>query len=267
MGQSSDVEWRTAISTTHNDQIMYRGYHLNDIISELSFTEVIYLLLQGDVPDNGNRRMLDAMFVAVADHGVSLSQGLSRYIISCGSPLQASIATGVLTIGDHHAGAGTFVADLFEEYMEDDEFASVTEGATTLVEDHLERGEPVPGYGHPTHTGGDPRARILEEIAIKEEIADSYVEFALEVEEALAQQVSKRIPINIDGISAAILLDMEFSPDFARGYLIIGRVPGLVAHAIEESEREDPYRLLGGEKKYDGPENRDFKTNRKGKSK
>src|SRR3989338_7822915 len=64
----------------------------------------------------------------------------------------------------------------------------------------------------------------------------------------------KRLPINIDGIIAALLLEMGFNPKVGKGVFIIARTPGLVAHVVEEALREKPFRRLSEKDvEYDGP--------------
>jgi len=52
---------------------------------------------------------------------------------------------------------------------------------------------------------------------------------------------------------------MGFDWRLGKGFFIISRVPGLVAHVYEEKERERPMRKLGPLPfDYDGPEDRDI---------
>ena len=72
------------------------------------------------------------------------------------------------------------------------------------------------------------------------------------IETALEKEKGKKICLNIDGLAAAILLEMGFPPlSLGKGIFIIGRVPGLVAQAVEEKENEKPVgRLEEGEIEY-----------------
>ena len=55
---------------------------------------------------------------------------------------------------------------------------------------------------------------------------------------------SKPLPLNVDGAMAAIISDMGFDARCAKGFFIIGRVPGLVAHIFEEMTGEHGLRRL-----------------------
>jgi citryl-CoA lyase len=53
---------------------------------------------------------------------------------------------------------------------------------------------------------------------------------------------------------AAVISEMGLSWKTGKGIFIIGRIPGLVAHIVEEWNREKPFRRLEeGSYEYDGP--------------
>ena len=106
--------------------------------------------------------------------------------------------------------------------------------------------------GHGLYTS-DPRTQRLLLIAKKLGFYGKYVKFAFQVEEELSSQ-GKKLPLNIDGIFAALLCEMGFNPKSGKGFFIIARTPGLVAHVVEEALREKPVRrLTDADVEYDGP--------------
>ena len=52
----------------------------------------------------------------------------------------------------------------------------------------------------------------------------------------------KRIPINIDGVAAGLLLDMGFEPGSAMLFVILGRLPNIARLHLEE-QAETPNRF------------------------
>jgi citrate synthase/citryl-CoA lyase len=255
---STPEDWRTAISDVTDEGITYRGFALEDVLKQLDFASTAFLLFGGDPPSKSQSRVFNALLVAMADHGISPSQAVTRYVMAAGSPIQGAIAAGILTSGDTHGGAGYQAARTFTEQLDDHHENEVPELAEQLVSEHLADGTPVPGYGHPHHRNMDPRVQALVEISRDEELAGEYIELAVMVEEALETATGSRIPLNIDGISAAIVLELGFPPEFARPVVIMARVPGLIAHAIEESIREKGWRDVPGTIGYDGETNRTF---------
>ena len=256
MVDNDKAAWRTAISEARPDEIIYRGFNLQEVVESLDFASTAFLLARGDPPTEGQARVFNALLAATADHGISPSQAVTRYTSASGSPIQACVAAGVLTIGDHHGGAGEISAGLLDDYLTARSTEPMDEIAQELVADRQESGERVPGFGHPEHTDGDPRAQVLIDIARQEGVGDEALELALAVEQTLVESVGSGLKMNINGVTAALLLDLGFDPSFARPLIIMARVPGLIVHAIEEQERERVWRMVAGGVEYDGLENR-----------
>lgn len=250
--------WRTAIGDLEPDRVIYRGFDLAEVMQHLDFIGTVWLLFRGSPPTDAEAELFNAMFVALADHGISPSQAVTRYTAASGSPLQACVAAGVLTIGDAHGGAGEVTASLLVDYLGSTDGDGIEADARALVEDRLDAGERVPGYGHPDHPDGDPRTRLLLERARELDLDGEYTALATAVESALIEATGAELYLNINGASAALLLDLGFDPSFARPFVIMARVPGLLAHAIEEKERESPWREVAGGVEYDGPTDRHF---------
>src|SRR4029077_15045932 len=101
--------WRTAIATSDDTHIWIRGYDVTSLMTRAGFTETIFLLHQGRLPEAGERRLLDAILVGVADHGAGAPSCAAARLAASGNrqSLSAAIAAGVLAIGDEHGGAGS----------------------------------------------------------------------------------------------------------------------------------------------------------------
>ena len=67
----SDVSdwWRTAIIDMEPGRIALRGHEIQDLIGQVSFPQMIWLMLRGDLPSEGQARLLEAALVAAVDHG------------------------------------------------------------------------------------------------------------------------------------------------------------------------------------------------------
>jgi citrate synthase len=79
-----------------------------------------------------------------------------------------------------------------------------------------------------------------------------------------ADLAGRTLPINIDGAIAAVCGDIGLPSEVADAVLIISRVPGLGAHALEEQRREAPMRVIDpADHVYDGPAERTVPGRRK----
>jgi citrate synthase/citryl-CoA lyase len=215
--------------------------------------------MKGDLPTVNQARVLNACLVAVIDHGIAPSEIVTRYVAASGVPLQACVAAGLITIGDLHGGAGEAFAKMVQEAVSTakQQGRSLSGVAEEIVEKARAEKRRLPGYGHPMHPSGDPRAPKLVEIAKRYEVAGAHIELAEEIQAAMARKRGQTIPMNIDGATGSILSDLGLSWRFARPLLLISRSAGLAAHAIEEIEREKGWRSVDADTiVYDGPEKR-----------
>jgi citrate synthase len=237
--------WRTAIATSDDTHIWIRGYDVTSLMTRAGFTETIFLLHQGRLPEAGERRLLDAILVGVADHGAGAPSCATARLAASGNrqSLSAAIAAGILAIGDEHGGAGSACMEWIAAGVElaAKEATSLEDSARRAVDDALARKKRIPGLGHRVHSS-DPRTATLFGMARETGLAGKGIAFM----EALEQQVREKIkplPINIDGALAAVLYDLGFPPAFGKLVFIIGRVAGLTAEVAEEYAREKAMRI------------------------
>lgn len=253
-------KWRTALSKVRGDDVYVRGYHFLELAEKVDFASAIYLLFKGELPRPGEAKMLNALMVLAIDHGIAPSQAVTRITAASGSPLQAAIAAGILTIGDIHAGAGEASARMFQEALSrgKSQGKSLPQIAEETVKERLRAKKLVDGYGHPMHPGGDPRGPWLLSMADKCGVSGEHVALARAIEDALAKESGRRIGINVGGGSGAVISDMGFDWRLARAFMIIPRGAGLAAHAWEEMVRERGWRIVANEDEvlYDGPPER-----------
>ncbi|MBI4039569.1 citryl-CoA lyase [Candidatus Daviesbacteria bacterium] len=241
---SSNKRWKTAISAIIDGQPHIRGYKLADLVDKLTLTEVIFLELKGELPTGSQRQMMDAILISTVDNGLGPpSVTNARNSASSVNPMQASVAAGILGIGEAHGGAIEEAAHLLQ----------MGYAAPVLVEKILGKGDRIPGYGHKVYDI-DPRATQLLDKAQQLGFYGEYCTLAKEVGNELEKQKGKKIPLNVDGAIAAIVSDMGFDWRLGKGFFIIGRTVALVAHSFEETTREKPFRRISDEDiEYDGP--------------
>ena len=237
--------WRTAIANSDATHIWIRGYDIASLMQRASFADTLFLLHRSRLPSPGERRLLDAMLVAVADHGAGAPSCAAARLAASGNrrSLSAAIAAGVLAIGDEHGGAGSACMELIAAGVEQArrESIPVREAAARAVEAAVAAHRRLPGLGHRVHTR-DPRVAVLFEMAREAGLGGDGIEFLLGLEAAARARI-KPLPVNVDGALAAVLYDLGFPPPAAQFLFIVGRVAGLTAEVAEEYAREKPMRI------------------------
>lgn len=231
---------KTAISKVGEEDVIIRGERLATLVAELSFSDAIFLVLLGRRPDSVESRLFAGMLTAIIDHGTATTSAVAtRWVASGGNALNAAVAGGVLALGDYHGGAIERSMRMLEELSGADEKA-----IDAYVAERLEKKKPLFGFGHKVYKSEDPRVRSLLGLCDELSYRSAYVDLARALEAALERAKGRKICLNVDGLFAALLLEMGFPPEAGKGLFIIGRTPGLVAHATEELLHERPVRRV-----------------------
>jgi len=235
----------------------YHGHDVTTLMKDATFADVVFLLHRGRLPVEAERRVIDAILIASADHGPGSPSAAAMRTVATGNRAapEAAIAAGVLAIGDAHGGAGLACLELITRGVDlvKRQGLSMDAAALRIVEEETSAGRRLPGLGHRAHTT-DPRTAVLFGLMQESKLAGAGVEFLRALEAEAARKI-KPLPINVDGAIAAVLYDLGFPPAMGKLIFIIGRVSGLSAQLIEEYTRERPMRIKIPFV-YDGPEPR-----------
>ena len=233
---------RTAVGATTADSITIAGRDLpTELMGHLSLTELAYLFLVGREPSEGERRLVDAVLVSLADHGHTPSS-LATRLTYTGAPeaLQAAVAAGLIGAGSVFLGpagdTAIFLADGVRSagLEASSDAASFERAAERAVRGRIDAGERVPGLGHPVHRDGDPRTPRLFELARIEGLLGPHLRLLEAVGAAHAAATGKTLPVNGAGAGGAALADAGIPAPVVRGVVLIARTAGLVAHLAEE---------------------------------
>lgn len=252
----TQTRWKTAITKVQTNEILLRGYPIEELMGRLPFAHVAYLVMTGELPTPAQGALIDAILVACIDHGVTPPSALNaRYAASTGAPINAAAASGILAINRSHGGSAEDAMKFFieSEHWRKGAGLSFAEIAERFIRAELDAGRRIPGFGHRMHED-DPRTKRLISLAREANVAGAHVELAIHLEAALSKAAGRPIPINIDGVIAAILCDLGVDTEIAGAFFMLARVPGLIAHAIEEQKRFHPMRNIDPKlHEYDGP--------------
>ena len=260
--------WQTALTSIAPNQILVRGYPLDEMMGRLSFADAVYLLLMGELPTPAIGRMLNAVLVSSIDHGVTPPSTLAaRNVATSGAPLKDCVAAGILAFGPQHGGD-------IESCMRflDGGLALVRarrplkDAVAAIIDECLKSGNIPPGFGHRFHTR-DPRAARLFQMALELELEGEHVRLIRAAEraiEAREEAFGRPLPVNVDGAIAAICADLGFAYELGNAVFLISRLPGLIAHAHEERTRQERMRQIDPkDHDYDGARERRVPEGRK----
>jgi citrate synthase len=244
----------TSIATSSADRIVVRGKSLVDeLVGRVDFTTMICLHLRGAMPTPGERAVVDAVLVALMEHGLTPSSITARLIYSSApEAMQAAVAAGLLGAGSQFLGSTEDAGRLLQDGVATQ--ADDLDGwAARTVADHLERGVPMPGFGHHIHRPDDPRSPRLLEIAAEHGVAGPHADALRALGAAMDAAKGRHVTTNATGAVAAVLSDVGYPWHALRGFSLIARAAGLVGHVLEEAstpsgrhlwdvaEREVPY--------------------------
>lgn len=236
--------WRTSVIEMRPGTIRFRGLAIEELIGNVSFPAMIWLMVSGRLPTDEEAALLEAALVAAVDHGPQApSIAAARMAVTCGLPLNNAMASAVNLLGDVHGGAGQQALELYYDIdarmqagaaLEDATAAAVTEWQAT-------RSKFVPGFGHRFHKDGDPRAPrllgLVRDAAGRGAVSGRFAAIGSAVEHHLGQGRVRPVPMNIDGATAVIFAELGCAPPLARGLFCLSRSVGILAHAWEQTQQ------------------------------
>ena len=230
----------TEIGFSERHRIVVRGHDLaQDVIGRMDFTEMLFLLIFARRPAEREKRMVDALLVTAADHGLTPITIAARLTL-LGAPeaMQGAVAAGLLGGGDRFLGTTQLVCEMLgkakaalPESASDD---AIARGADDIVDEHRAQRRHIPGFGHPIHVDGDPRVPALIDVSRQHGYYTVPWRLLVAIETAIARS-GRRLPLNAAGAMGAMVAELGFAPALARGLVLIGRCAGIVAHLVEES--------------------------------
>ena len=206
------------------------------LLGRASFLDVFFRQTFGRTLSAADRDIIDAILIALMEHGMTPSAIATRMVYSS-SPenLQAGVAAGLLAVGSRFVGTMEEAAALLARIAEAADPAAV---AKEIATDFRQRREPVPGFGHHLHKPDDPRAGALLGLARERGLAGPYAAALSLLAGAVDAAAGRHLTINATGAIAAILGDMQIPVPLMRGFAVLARTAGLIAHIAEE--QRDP---------------------------
>src|SRR6478736_5866247 len=179
----------TAICTSDADSITVRGHDLvKGLMGQIDFTSYFWLLVTGQMPNEDQAYFLNAVLVALAEHGLVPSVVAARMTYAAApEAFQGAVAAGLLGCGSVVLGSSEVTGRFLTQCLADQDAngGSVAEAAERGVRALRAEKKAIPGLGHPQHSAGDPRALLLLKLAEERGAAGRHIEMLYAVRDAL----------------------------------------------------------------------------------
>lgn len=209
-------------------------------------------MLRGEASTADQAAALDAYLVTVADHGLNASTFAARVVASTRAGLVSAVLAGISALkGPLHGGAPGPVIEMLDAIGE-------PANARGWLEDALDRGERLMGFGHRIYRVRDPRADALKQAIARLGADAGRLRHAEAVEQAALAILRERKPgrsleTNVEFYTALLLEALGFPPEAFTCVFALGRTMGWLAHAREQIETG---RLIRPQSLYVGPQPR-----------
>ncbi|HEY3069893.1 MAG TPA: citrate synthase 2 [Gaiellaceae bacterium] len=213
-----------------------------------------FLLRWRGAADPRHVQAIDTYWICTAEHGLNASTFTGRIVASTGADCGAALSAAVGALsGPLHGGAPAYVIPMLDE-------VAGAGDAEKYVNDLLDRGGRIMGFGHRIYRAEDPRSRILKRAA--KELGAPRVEVAEELEGIALAALQERHPervlaTNVEYYSAVVLDVAEIPPALAPAMFACSRVAGWSAHILEQKRTG---RLFRPSAKYVGPGSRSLES-------
>jgi len=208
-------------------------------------------MLNDEEPDDVLAETFDMALVLHADHGLNASTFSAIVTASTLSDLYSAVTSAIGTLkGPLHGGANQDVMEMLKEVDDSDR------DPLDWVENALDEGRRVSGFGHRVYNVKDPRAKILGERS--QELGEAagtpkWYQYSTTIEDYMMEE--KGLAPNVDFYSASTYYQMGIPIDIYTPIFAMSRAAGWIAHANEYVEDN---RLIRPRARYTGPEDRSF---------
>lgn len=209
-------------------------------------------MLKGEPPSNDAAALMEVDMVLHAEHASNASSFTARVVTSTKAHLHAAITAAIAALsGPGHGGAAEDVMKMAKEIGAPDR-------AADYVKTKRAAREPVAGFGHRVYRVEDPRARHMRERVRRVSVEmgqPRWYEILEAVVAAMKPYARHGVSVNVD-FYAGVAYHLHGIPeDLFVPIFAIGRMPGWVVQAIEQSENNILIRPL---LLYDGPGPREY---------
>jgi citrate synthase len=237
----------TSICTSDAESITVRGMDLcSEVIGHVDFTSYFWLLVTGTMPSTPQKALADAVLCAIAEHGLVPSVVATRMTYAAApEAFHGAVAAGLLGCGSVVLGSAEVAGKFYAQVVADAEGGDPATTAIAAIKALRAEKKAIPGFGHPQHSGGDPRAHRLLALAKEHGMEGKHIAMLRTIEAVLPEAIGRPLPINVNGAIPAVMLDAGFPLAALKGISLLARTASLIAHLQEETERPIGFIMSG----------------------
>jgi citrate synthase len=212
------------------------GYDVyGDMLGQSRWVDMLYLLLRGEAPDARDADLLEALAVAVANAGPRHAAVHAAMCAGVGGSTAASALIAALAVGAGQQGGAREVFLAMQDWRHcgtdlqswRERFARSPEAIASIW----------PGCNHPP--GFDPgsarTATIVKQALHRMATLSSGPRLCWMAEHLNALQALGGMGVTMEGVAAAALCDLGFTPEQGEMLHLLLRLPGAAAHALEQA--------------------------------
>ena len=228
-------ELRTGIAKFDETSITWRGMDLvKDLLGNHSFTEVLYFLSTGRMPNETETKIFDLCLITLMEHGITPHAIVTRLVRDCNpDQVQIAMSAGLTCVGDVFSGTMDGCGKLLESGLNENDKG---EYCRRVVDEYRTARKRLPGFGHNFHKPDDPRSQRLLELAERAGAKGDAIALLRILSEEVDKAFGRHITINATGALAALLIEIDIPVAIMRCIAVVSRAGGLVGHVREDFE-------------------------------